>query len=66
MPTPETALRKLDLTPDERREVESEIWRLKKSASIPVGMRQAISVSPLFSLVGRWSLKNTISITKET
>ena len=33
MPTPETALRKLDLSPEERREVESEIWRLKKSAS---------------------------------
>ena len=38
MPTPETALRKLDLSAEERREVESEIWRLKKSASIPVGM----------------------------
>lgn len=38
MPTPETALRKLDLTPNERREVESEIWQLKKRASIPVGM----------------------------
>jgi MoaA/NifB/PqqE/SkfB family radical SAM enzyme len=38
MPTPETALRKLDLTPEERREVEAEIWGLKKSASIPIGM----------------------------
>jgi len=38
MPTPETALRKLDLTPDERREVEAKIWGLKKSASIPIGM----------------------------
>jgi MoaA/NifB/PqqE/SkfB family radical SAM enzyme len=38
MPTPATALRKLDLTPVERREVESEIWRLKKNASVPVGM----------------------------
>ena len=38
MPTPETALRKLDLSPEERRELESEIWRLKESASIPVGM----------------------------
>jgi MoaA/NifB/PqqE/SkfB family radical SAM enzyme len=38
MPTAETALRKLDLSPKERREVESEIWGLKKSASIPVGM----------------------------
>jgi hypothetical protein len=30
MPTSETALRKLDLTPEQRREVESDIWRLKK------------------------------------
>ena len=33
MATPETALRKLDLSPEERREIESEIWRLKESAS---------------------------------
>jgi MoaA/NifB/PqqE/SkfB family radical SAM enzyme len=38
MPTPETALRKLDLAPLERRAVESEIWRLKKIASVPIGM----------------------------
>jgi MoaA/NifB/PqqE/SkfB family radical SAM enzyme len=38
MPTPETAIRKLDLSPEERREVESEIFRLKKSAPLPVGM----------------------------
>src|SRR5882724_221656 len=38
MPTPETALRRLDLTPEERREVETEIWGLRKSASIPIGM----------------------------
>jgi len=38
MPTYQTTLRKLDLSPAERREVESEIWRLKKSASLPVGM----------------------------
>jgi MoaA/NifB/PqqE/SkfB family radical SAM enzyme len=38
MPTRETALRKLDLSPTQRREIESEIWRLKKIASIPVGM----------------------------
>ena len=38
MPTLQTALRKLDLSPRERRQVESEIWRLKKIASIPVGM----------------------------
>ena len=33
MPTPETALRRLDLSPQERREVEAEIWRLQKSAA---------------------------------
>jgi MoaA/NifB/PqqE/SkfB family radical SAM enzyme len=38
MPTADTALRKLDLSPKERREVESEIWRFKRSALIPVGM----------------------------
>jgi len=38
MPTPGTALRKLDLTPRERREAESQIWGLKKNASIPIGM----------------------------
>jgi MoaA/NifB/PqqE/SkfB family radical SAM enzyme len=38
MPTAGTALRSLDLTPKERREVEGEIWRLKQTASIPVGM----------------------------
>jgi MoaA/NifB/PqqE/SkfB family radical SAM enzyme len=49
MPTPETALRKLDLTPDERREVESEVWRLKEVASIPVGMAPGyFSESPFF------------------
>ena len=49
MPTSETALRKLDLTPEERREVESNIWRLKKSAPIPVGMAPGyFSESPFF------------------
>jgi MoaA/NifB/PqqE/SkfB family radical SAM enzyme len=50
MATPETALRKLDLSPDLRREVESEIWRLKKkSASIPVGMAPGyFSADPMF------------------
>lgn len=49
MPTQETALRKLDLTPEERREVEAEIWRLKKNASVPVGMAPGyFSESPLF------------------
>ena len=49
MPTPETALRKLDLSPIERRDVESEIWRLKRSASIPVGMAPGyFNEPPLF------------------
>ena len=49
MPTSETALRKLDLTPEQRREVESNIWRLKKSAPIPVGMAPGyFSESPFF------------------
>ena len=38
MSTPETVLRKLDLSPEERQEIESEIWLLKKNAPIPVGM----------------------------
>jgi MoaA/NifB/PqqE/SkfB family radical SAM enzyme len=38
MPTPILSVRKLDLSPIERREVESEIWQLKESAAIPVGM----------------------------
>lgn len=49
MPTSETALRNLDLTPEERRELESEIWRLKKIASVPVGMAPGyFSESPIF------------------
>ncbi len=49
MATPETALRKLDLSPEQRRKVESEIWRLKKSASVPVGMAPGyFSASPFF------------------
>ncbi len=38
MQTPGTAVRALDLSPQERREVESQIWQLKKTASVPVGM----------------------------
>lgn len=38
MPTPETRLRKLDLSPKDRREIESEIWGLRDNATIPVGM----------------------------
>jgi MoaA/NifB/PqqE/SkfB family radical SAM enzyme len=49
MPTPETALRKLDLSPHERREVEAEIWRLQKSAPVFVGMAPGyFSDSPFF------------------
>jgi MoaA/NifB/PqqE/SkfB family radical SAM enzyme len=38
MHTPETAVRKLDLSPHERREVEAEIWALQKRAPIAVVM----------------------------
>jgi MoaA/NifB/PqqE/SkfB family radical SAM enzyme len=49
MPTQETGLRNLDLTPQERREVEAEIWRLKKHASVPIGMAPGyFSESPFF------------------
>lgn len=49
MPTPETARRKLDLSPEERREVEAEIWQLRKSAPVPVGMAAGyFSESPFF------------------
>jgi len=49
MPTPDTALRKLDLSPDERRKVETEIWRLQKTAPITVAMGPGyFSESPFF------------------
>ena len=49
MPTQKTMLRQLDLSPQERREVESEIWRLKKSDSIPVGIAPGyFSEAPFF------------------
>jgi MoaA/NifB/PqqE/SkfB family radical SAM enzyme len=49
MPTKETALRKLDLSPQERREIESQIWRLKKNAPVPVGMAPGyFSEAPFF------------------
>jgi MoaA/NifB/PqqE/SkfB family radical SAM enzyme len=49
MPTPETAFHGLDLSPDERREVEAEIWRLQKSAPVVVGMAPGyFSESPFF------------------
>ena len=36
--TTDTVSRNLNLSPEERREVEAEIWRLQKTASIPVAM----------------------------
>jgi hypothetical protein len=49
MPTPETTLRKLELTPNERRQVEAEIWQLKTSASVPIGMAPGyFSEGPFF------------------
>jgi len=50
IPTAETALRQLDLSPQERREVEREIWSLQKSAAVTVGMAAGyFSESPFFS-----------------
>lgn len=49
MPTPETAMRGLDLSPPERLAVEAEIWQLQKSADLPVGMAPGyFSESPFF------------------
>ncbi len=49
MPTPDTASRGLDLPPPERREAEEEIWRLQKSAPLPVTMGPGyFSESPFF------------------
>jgi pyruvate-formate lyase-activating enzyme len=49
MPTLETALGQLDLSPRERREVEAEIWHLQKTASVPVGMAPGyFSDAPFF------------------
>ena len=49
MGTRETAMRGLDLTPQERLEVEAEIWRLKEPAPILVTMAAGyFSESPLF------------------
>ena len=49
MPTPETAVRGLDLTSHERREVEDEIWRLQKNAPVTVGMAPGYySAAPFF------------------
>jgi MoaA/NifB/PqqE/SkfB family radical SAM enzyme len=49
MPTPETALRGLDLAPPARREVEAEIRQLQQDASVAVGMAPGyFSASPFF------------------
>jgi hypothetical protein len=49
MPTPETAIRQLDLSPHERWEVEADIWRLRQSAAVFVGMAPwYYSESPFF------------------
>jgi MoaA/NifB/PqqE/SkfB family radical SAM enzyme len=49
MSTPETYQRGLDLTAQERREVESEIWQLRKTAPITIGMAPGyFSENPLF------------------
>lgn len=49
MPTYDTAARGLDLSPQERRDVEAEIWGLQKSAAVPVGMAPGyFSESPFF------------------
>jgi len=46
---PETTLRGLVLSPQERREAEAEIWRLRKNAPVPVGMAPGyFSESPFF------------------
>ena len=50
MPTSDTALRLLDLSPHERRDVEAEIWRLRQTSPVPVMMAPGYySESPLFS-----------------
>jgi MoaA/NifB/PqqE/SkfB family radical SAM enzyme len=49
MQTPDTLVRGLDLSPQERREVEARIWRLRASASVPVAMAPGYySESPFF------------------
>jgi MoaA/NifB/PqqE/SkfB family radical SAM enzyme len=49
MSTPETALRKLDLSPHERRQAEAEIWQLQKTEPVTVAMAPGyFSESPFF------------------
>jgi MoaA/NifB/PqqE/SkfB family radical SAM enzyme len=50
MPTPNTALRKLDLSPEERREIESKVWALQKHSPVPIGMASGYyTTSPFFA-----------------
>ena len=47
--TPETSMHGLDLSRQQRREVEAEIWGLQKSVTVPVGMAPGyFSASPFF------------------
>jgi MoaA/NifB/PqqE/SkfB family radical SAM enzyme len=49
MPTPETAMRGLDLSPQERRAVEAEIWQLKAQAPLLIGLASGyFSAAPFF------------------
>lgn len=49
MPNAEAEVRRLGLTAGERRETEREIWRLQRTASLPVGMAPGYySSSPFF------------------
>jgi MoaA/NifB/PqqE/SkfB family radical SAM enzyme len=57
MQTPQTMLRNLDLTPHERRQVESEIWQLRKTASLPVGMAPGYFSEPPFFSCGPLKLE---------
>jgi len=50
MPTLNTALRKLDLSPEERREIEGKIWALQKNSPVPIGMASGYyTASPFFA-----------------
>jgi MoaA/NifB/PqqE/SkfB family radical SAM enzyme len=57
MPTEETTLRNLDLSPDERRQVEAEIWRLKENGPLSVGMAPGYFSENLFYPCGPLELK---------
>ena len=57
MPTPETAMRGLDLTPQERQAVEADIWHLQKSAPVFVGMAPGYFSAALFFPCGPLELE---------